>query len=135
MGTLYNLGVCISQPPALCLAPGPGPRPQFVFTSPDSQFVLSALAPNLYLTVLAPNLYLPTLAPNLYLPALALNFYTPALVSPRPGLHVPTLTPQFVFTGHGQRFLLPCCEFAFTLLSIVVALAAVILAIVVIYLD
>ena len=41
------MGVCISRPPAL------------------------ALAPNLYLLVQAPNLYLPALAPYLHLPALA----------------------------------------------------------------
>ena len=79
-------GICISRPPALCLAPGPSPCPQFVFTD---------VAPNLYLTALAPNSYLTTLAPNLYLPALAPNFYLPALVSPKPGLagtnHVPPI--------------------------------------------
>ena len=48
------------------------------------------------------------------------------------GLHIPTLSPQFVFTGPGLRFLSPCSEFAFTFLSIVVAVAAVLLAIVVI---
>ena len=52
----------------------PGPRP---FAWP------SALA-------LAPNLYLLALAPNLYLPA------QPAL-----SLYIPSLPPQFVFTGPG----------------------------------
>ena len=47
------------------------------------------------------------------------------------GLQIPTLSPQSVFTGPGLRFLLPCSEFAFTFLSIVVAVAVVILAIVV----
>ena len=70
--------------------------------------------------------------PNLYLPALAPNFYLPALVSPKPGLADTNLVPQSVFTGPGLRFLLPCSEFAFTFLSIVVAVAAVLLAIVVI---
>ena len=91
-----------------------------------------ALAPNLCLQALVPNLYLTTLAPNLYLPALAPNFYLPALVSPKPGLADTNLVPQSVFTGPGLRFLLPCSEFAFTFLSIVVAVAAVLLAIVVI---
>ena len=48
------------------------------------------------------------------------------------GLHIPTLSPEFVFTRPGLRFLSPCSEFAFTFLSIVVAVAAVILAIAVI---
>ena len=48
------------------------------------------------------------------------------------GLQILTLSPQSVFTGPGLRFLLPCSEFAFTFLSIVVAVAAVLLAIVVI---
>ena len=61
---ITHQGICISQPPVLCLVPGPGP--------------------NLYLTALAPNLYLPTLAPNLYLPA---------LVSPKPGLAYTNLVP------------------------------------------
>ena len=103
-----------------------------------------ALAPNLYLPVLAPNLCIPALAPNLYLtvlaanlylPALARNFYLPALVSPKPGLADTNLAPQSVFTGPGLRFLLPCSEFAFTLLSIVVAVPAVLLAIAVISYD
>ena len=71
---ITHQGICISQPPVLCLVPGPGP--------------------NLYLTALAPNLYLPTLAPNLYLPALALNFYIPALVSPEPRLAYTNLVPS-----------------------------------------
>ena len=31
------LGICISKPPALCLALGPAPGPQFVFTGPGLQ--------------------------------------------------------------------------------------------------
>ena len=42
------------------------------------------------------------------------------------------MTPQFVFTGPGLRFLLRWSKFAFTFLSIVVAVAVVKLAIVVI---
>ena len=110
--------------PALCLAPGPGP--QFVFTGFGLQFVSTGPAPNLYLPALAPNLYLPVLVPNLYLPTLARNFYLPTLV-----LHIPTLSPQFAFTDPGLRFLLLCNDFAFTFLSIVVAVTVVILAIVV----
>ena len=61
----------------------PGPRP---FAWPSAL----ALAPNLYLPALAPNLYLLALAPNLYLPA------QPAL-----SLYIPSLPPEFVFTGPG----------------------------------
>ena len=55
LGFVYNLSICISRPPALCLAPSP---------DPGLQRRLLALAPNLYLLVLAPNLYLPALAHN-----------------------------------------------------------------------
>ena len=48
------MGVCISQPLAICLPPSPGPG-----TWPP------ALASNLYLPALAYNLYLPALAPNI----------------------------------------------------------------------
>ena len=71
---ITHQGICISQPPVLCLVPRPGP--------------------NLYLTALAPNLYLPTLAPNLYLPTLAPNFYLRALVNPEPGLAYTNLISQ-----------------------------------------
>ena len=97
MKIVLQKGICISRPPALCLAPGPGP--QFVFTSLGPQLYLPGLATNLYLPALAPNLYLPALAPNLYLPALAPNLYLPA--QPGLSLHIPTLSPQFLFTGPG----------------------------------
>ena len=94
-----------------------------------------ALALNLYLPALAPNLHLPALAPNLYLMAL------PQICIYRPwlqifiyrswsvwslGLGIPTLSPQFVFTGPGLQFVLPCSEFVFTFLFVVVAVVAVI---------
>ena len=47
------------------------------------------------------------------------------------GLRMPTLSPQFVFTSPGLRFLLLCSDFAFALLSAVVAVAVVVLAMVV----
>ena len=78
------MGICISQPTTLALAPN---------------LHLLALAPNLYLPALAPNLYLLALVPNLYLPALAPNLYLPA--QPGMSLHIPTSSPQFVFTGPG----------------------------------
>ena len=91
---LLNTGICISWPPVLCLAPGPGlgplpPRPPVL--APN--LYLPAVTPNLCLPVLPPNLYLPTLAPNFYLPALAPNFYLPALVIPEPGLAYTNLVP------------------------------------------
>ena len=46
-------------------------------------------------------------------------------------LHIPTMSSQFVYTDPGLRFLLLCNDFAFTFLSIVVAVTVVILAIVV----
>ena len=90
---------------------------------------------------LAPNFYLTALAPNLCLrPWLQICFYWswPQIILYRPwsvrslGLHTPTSSPQFAFTGPGLQFLLPSPEFAFTFLSIVVAVAVVILAIVLI---
>ena len=108
----FYLDISISRPPTLCLAPSTGPGPQFVFTSACLQFVLLALSSNLYLLTLAPNLYLP------------------ALVSQEPGLHIPTLHPEFVFTGPGLRFLLQYYEFAFLFLSLVVAVTVIILAMV-----
>ena len=77
MKIVLQKGICISRPPALCLAPGPGP--QFVFTSLGPQLYLPGLATNLYLPALAPNLYLPALAPNLYLPALTPNLCLPQI--------------------------------------------------------
>ena len=44
------------------------------------------------------------------------------------GLRMPTLSPQFVFAGPDLRFLLLCSDFAFALLSAVVAVAVVVLA-------
>ena len=115
----------------------PSPRPFAWSPAPAHNLYLPALAPNLCLPALALNLYLTplatTLAPNLYLPALAPNFYLPVLVSPKPGLTDSNIAPppQSVFTGPGLRFLLPCSEFAFAFLSIVISVAAVLLAIVV----
>ena len=90
-------GICISWPPALCLAPGPGPKfvftglgtkfvfispgPKFVFTGPGLQFVFTGSDPQFVFT------------PNLYL-----------LAQPGLSLHIPTWSPQFVFTGPGLWF-------------------------------
>ena len=107
-------GLCFSRSPALCLAPVPGPGPQFVFTDPGSQFVFTGPGPVFVFTGLGhqfvftgpdPNLCLLALAPNLYLPALAYNFIT-------------TTWPEFPYTdlvypiciciyGPGLRFVLP----------------------------
>ena len=124
--SLNKWGICISRPrpfawpTALALAPS---------------LYLPALAPKLCLPALAPNLYLPVLAPNLCLPALAPNFYLPALVSPKPGLADTNLVPPICIYWPWPTILLPCSEFAFIFLSIVVAVAAVLLAIVVVSQD
>ena len=85
------MGICISRPPppALCLAPGPGPKlvftgagPQFVFTGPDTKFVFTCPGPQFVFTgsdpqfVFTPNLYLPA-QPGLsfYLLAVAYDLY------------------------------------------------------------
>ena len=94
----WLLGVCISRPQALCLAPSLGP--QFVFTAP---------VPNLYLPTLASNWYLPALDQNLYLKALLPNLCLSALA---PYLCLPVLTqicidqpwPRIVVTSPGQNF-------------------------------
>ena len=76
---VIQMGVCISQPPAL--------------------------APNLCLTAQTPNLYLPALAPSLYLPALAYNFIT----SPGPEFAYTNLVSSICICiyGPGLRFVLP----------------------------
>ena len=84
----FSAGVCISQSLTLCLAPDPGPSPQFVFTSPGPQFkfigpgpqfvfagpglqfVFTGLGPQFVSTSPGPNMCLPTLAETLHLPAL-----------------------------------------------------------------
>ena len=88
------MGICISWPSVLA--------PNLYLPVLAPYLYLPALVPNLYLPTLVPNLYLPTLAPNLYLPALAPNLYLPA--QPGLSLHIPTLSPQFLFTGPGLWF-------------------------------
>ena len=46
------------------------------------------------------------------------------------GLRMPTLSPQFVFAGPDLRFLLLCSDFAFALLSAVVAVAVAVVVLV-----
>ena len=76
----YRTGVCIFRPPALCLAPSPGPEfvftnpgPIFVFTGPGPEFVCTGPGPEFVFNGPGPNLYLPTLVPamtpDLYLQA------------------------------------------------------------------
>ena len=108
-------------PPALTLTPGPGS--QFVFTGLGPQFV--------YLPWPQICIYRPWHPICVYRSWLQIFIYRPWSVRSL-GLQIPTLSPQSVFTGLGLRFLLPCFEFAFTFLSVVVAVAAVLLAIVVI---
>ena len=79
-----QLGLCISRPPVLCLAPDPGSGSQFVFTGPGPQFAFTSPGPQFVFNGPAPNLYLPALAPN---------FYLPVLVSLEPGLGYTNLVP------------------------------------------
>ena len=100
-------------PPAL--APNlhlPALVPNLCLPALAPDLYLPALAPNMYLMALAPNLYLPTLAPNLYLLVLPQIFICRLRSVRSLSLHMPTLSPQFVFTGSGLRFLLPCSELA-----------------------
>ena len=106
-------GICISRPPALCLAPAPGPGHQFLFTGPGLQFVFTGPGPQFVFTGPGPKFLFTGPGRSL-------------------GLHIPTLSPQFVFVGPGLRFFITVLWFCiFTFLSIVVALAVVILTIVV----
>ena len=99
--------ICISRPPALCLAPGPGhkfdftgPGPKFVFTGPGTKFVIFSPGPKFVFTIPGSQFVFTgsdhqfVFTPNLYLPA-----------QPGLSLHIPTLSPQFVFTGPGLWFL------------------------------
>ena len=109
-----------SWPLVLALAPGPGspiciyrPTRQFAFTGSSSQFVFTNPGPKFVFTGPGPKFL----------------FTGPGQSGAWACIY--QLVPQFVFTSSGLRFLLPCSEFAFTFLSIVVAVAVVILAIVV----
>ena len=112
--TYIKTGICISRPPALCFALGPGsqfvltgPGPQFVFTGPGPQFVFTGPGPQFAFTGPGPQfvfngtdpqslftgpgqsgawacIYQPC-PPNLYLLALAYDFYYRAL-----NLHLPS---------------------------------------------
>ena len=110
-----------SWPLVLALAPGPGspicnyrPTRQFTFTGSSSQFVFTNPGPKFVFTGPGPKFL----------------FTGPGQSGAWACIY--QLVPQFVFTGSGLQLLLPCSEFAFTFLSIVVAVAVVILAIVVI---
>ena len=76
------MGICISRPPALCLAPDPGP--QFVFTGPGPQFVFIGPGPKFVFTGPGPQFVFTGPGPN---------FYYPALVSPKPELADTNLAP------------------------------------------
>ena len=93
LGTLYNLGICISQPPALCLALGPGHAPQFVFTGPDSQFVFTGPGPQFVFNGLGPQFVFTDPGPKFVFTGPGPNFYTPVLVSSGPGLAFTNLDP------------------------------------------
>ena len=88
--------------------------PQFVFTSSGPQFVFTDLAPKFLFTGPGPKFL----------------FNDPGQFGAWACIYQPSL-PKFVFTGPGLLFLLPCSEFAFNFLSIVVTVAVVISGIVV----
>ena len=102
----------------------PGPSPQFLFTGPDPQFVFNGPGPQFVFTDTGPKLVFTGPGPKLLFTGLGQSGAWACIYQP--------CSPKFVFTGPGQRFLLPCPEFAFTFLSIVVAVAAIILAMLVI---
>ena len=118
------MGISISRPPALSLAPSIDPWPQTSVWAPAHDL-------NLYLPALALTLYLLVLAPNLCFPALAYNF----IISPGPEfcIYRPCLLnlylylrplPTICITGPGS-------EFAFTLLLIVEAVVVAIVVVVI----
>ena len=75
-----------------------------------------ALAPNFIYRPWPPNCaYRPWPPICIYQPWPQIFIYQPWSVRSL-GLHIPTLFPQFVFTGPGLRFLLPCSQLAFNLL-------------------
>ena len=80
---------------------------------------------------LSPQLWPPIC---IYQPLLPICIYRPWRVRSL-GLHIPTLSRQFVFTGPGLRLALLCSEFAFIFIFVVGAVDVVILAIAVISLD
>ena len=115
--TVFCLDACISQPTALCLRPGSdldsrpqipnlglqfvftGPGPQVAFTSPGPQFAFKRSGPQFLF--------------NCSGPWHQIFFYLP-LPFRSLGLHVPTLSPQFVFIC-SSLFVLSCYEFSFSL--------------------
>ena len=84
--TDYKKGICISRPSAFCLVPGPGPGPQFVFTSPGCRFVFTCLGRQFVFT------------------------------GPSPQFVFNSLGLEFVFTGPGRKFVFssPGPKFVFT---------------------
>ena len=99
---MYLPGVCVSQPPALCLTPGPGPQfvftgpgPKFVFTGPGRQFVFTG--PGTHPVFTNPDTKFVFTGP--VYPKFVFTVSARSL-----SLHIPTLSPQFLFTGTGLRF-------------------------------
>ena len=85
-------GLCVSQPPALCMASGHGPQfvftgpgPSFVFISPGLQFVFTGPGPSF--VFIGPGLQFVFTGPG------------PQFVFTGPGPH-----PRLVFTSPGQDF-------------------------------
>ena len=86
-------------PPALVSPPPPRPLPPICVYRPCPPICIYRPWPQICIYRLWPQIFI----------------YQPWSVRSL-GLHIPTLPPQFLFTGPGLRFLLPCSEFAFNLL-------------------
>ena len=126
-----TMGICISWSPALCLAPGRNPGPQFVFTGPGPQFVFTGPGLQFAFPSLTSDLYLLALAPNLYLPDLVYIIIT----SPGPKfcIYRPCLLNFCLYLRTWPRICITSVgpEFAFTLLLVVVAVVVVIVVVVI----
>ena len=86
-------GICISRPPALCLAPAPGPGHQFLFTGPGLQFVFTGPGPQFVFTGPGPKFVFTGPGPQFVFTGPGPNFYLPALFSSKPGLADTNLVP------------------------------------------
>ena len=107
---VIRLGVCISRAPALCLDPGPGHQLPICIYRPWPPICIYRPWPQIFIYLPWPPIciYRPWPPPYVYRP------WTPPCVYPKfaftgsprgLSLHIATLSPQFVFTGPGLRFI------------------------------
>ena len=107
---MFQKGLCISQPPTRCLAPGPGP--QLIFSGLGPKFVFTGLGPHLYLPVLASNLYLPPQTPIcIYRTWPQINIYQPwpliCVYQPWPTIFIISADLGFTYTDSVRYRLCP----------------------------